>query len=224
MKDKEFIALLNLYIDGEISPADAARLETEVRGDPRRHQVYRQYCQMHRAGRILAEEFRAAEASGARKVAPLAEAAGRRRTPALVMFGTLAAAAAVAALLVLRPASRAPLATGSAVAVRSDAAPLTAAPAPSPEPARGGIVQRPLLAADTLNLGVRPAHQVTTVSSQSLGWIDELNFAPVPARVAIDELRFDQRPPQLRPEARMISTPRVPAEAPTEMSAFRFVK
>ena len=31
MKDSEFLELLNLYLDHEISPADAARLEAEVR-------------------------------------------------------------------------------------------------------------------------------------------------------------------------------------------------
>jgi hypothetical protein len=223
MKDQEFIALLNLYIDGEISAADAARLEAEVRGDPRRHQVYRQYCQMHRASRILAEEFRAAEAAGvARKVVPLAEAAGRRRAPVLVAFGGLAAAAAFAVLLVLRPSSPGPVAAGSAVAVQPVSTPLSAVPAP--EPARGGIVQRPLLAADTLTLVGQTGDRAPGASGQSLGWISEMNFAPLPARVAIDELRFDQRPSQLRPEARMISAPRSPSEAPTEMSAFRFVK
>ena len=46
MKDSEFIELLNLYLDHEISVADAARLEAEVQGSPARRRVYREYCQM----------------------------------------------------------------------------------------------------------------------------------------------------------------------------------
>ena len=34
MKDSEFIELLNLYLDHEISTADAARLEAEVQANP----------------------------------------------------------------------------------------------------------------------------------------------------------------------------------------------
>ena len=36
MKDNEFIELLNLYLDHEISQEDAARLEAEVQRNPAR--------------------------------------------------------------------------------------------------------------------------------------------------------------------------------------------
>ena len=49
MKDQEFVALLNLFIDREISAEDAVRLEAEVRRDPARRALYTQYCRMHRA-------------------------------------------------------------------------------------------------------------------------------------------------------------------------------
>jgi len=57
MKESEFIELLNLYIDHEISAEDAVRLEAEVVSDPKRRQVYRQYCQMHKACAVLADQF-----------------------------------------------------------------------------------------------------------------------------------------------------------------------
>lgn len=221
MKEQEFIALLNLFIDGEISAADAARLEAEVRGDPRRRAIYRQYCRMHRAGQVLAEEFRAAESGPAvRQVVASAEGSPRRRTPLLLGIGGLAAAAAVAVLLVLRPTARGPVSAGATMAVQATAA----SPSPAPEPARGGIVQRPLLAADALSLSARFSDRFANSAGHSLDWISDLNFTPVPARVAIDELRFNERPAQLRPDARVISVPRTPADAPAEMSAFRFAK
>lgn len=53
MNDREFIELLNLYVDREISPEDAARLEAEVVGDAGRRRVYDQYCRMQKACSML---------------------------------------------------------------------------------------------------------------------------------------------------------------------------
>ncbi len=58
MKDHRFIELVNLYIDRQISPVEAAELETELQANPRRRQVYNQYCRMHRATRHVYESFR----------------------------------------------------------------------------------------------------------------------------------------------------------------------
>src|SRR5580658_8616121 len=58
MKESEFIELLNLYIDHEIGAEDSVRLEAEVVSNPKRRNVYRQYCCMHRACCALAEEAR----------------------------------------------------------------------------------------------------------------------------------------------------------------------
>ncbi len=63
MKDSEFIELLNLYLDHEISAADAARLEAEIRGNLERRRVYLQYCKMQQACRAIAADFATADAS-----------------------------------------------------------------------------------------------------------------------------------------------------------------
>jgi len=57
MKDSEFIELLNLYLDHEITPANAARLEDEVRRNPGRRRIYLQYCGIHKACGIIAADF-----------------------------------------------------------------------------------------------------------------------------------------------------------------------
>jgi hypothetical protein len=65
MKDSEFIELLNLYLDHEISADNAARLEAEVQGNPERRRVYRQYCRMQKACTLLANDFNGQEAGDA---------------------------------------------------------------------------------------------------------------------------------------------------------------
>eukprot|EP01035_Chromulina_nebulosa_P015261 gene15261-20220_t len=118
MKDSEFIELLNLYLDHEITAADAARLEAEVQASPDRRKVYLQYCRMQKACTVLAKDF--AEKSAA------AEAEGRKivafepqRSPwatGLWAAGGLAAAACVALVLVNRPAGNEQTAPGLAIA------------------------------------------------------------------------------------------------------------
>lgn len=109
MKDSEFIALLNLYLDHEISAADAARLEAEVQNNPARRKIYRQYCQMQKGCKVLASDFvspaEAAATPAERKVIAFnvaaAEVAATRRKRAgnFYVAGTFAAAAACVAII-----------------------------------------------------------------------------------------------------------------------------
>jgi hypothetical protein len=56
MKESKFIELLNLYIDAQISPEEATLLEAEILQNPRRRQIYSQYCRIHRACTIALEQ------------------------------------------------------------------------------------------------------------------------------------------------------------------------
>ncbi len=56
MNDSKFTELLNLFLDHEITPADAKLLEAEVQRDPARRRMYREYCEMQKACVILAEQ------------------------------------------------------------------------------------------------------------------------------------------------------------------------
>jgi hypothetical protein len=69
MKDSEFIELLNLYLDHEISAADAKRLEAEVQSSPARYRVYREYCQMQKACVVWAEQSAAAVSADSKVIA-----------------------------------------------------------------------------------------------------------------------------------------------------------
>lgn len=107
MKDSEFKELLNLYLDHEITAADAARLEAEVQRDPRRRKVYEQYCRMQKACKMLASDF-VAEPVSVREdskvvrfdmaVAEAAESR-RKRMGNFYTVGSIAAAAACIAIV-----------------------------------------------------------------------------------------------------------------------------
>lgn len=56
MRESRFIELLNLYVDQQISPMEAAALEREIARSPARLRTYRQYCRIQRACRILFDE------------------------------------------------------------------------------------------------------------------------------------------------------------------------
>ena len=122
MKESKFIELLNLYVDHQLSPAEAELLEAEVRGNPERRRVYRQYCQMQKACTELAANFRSQVPATEPK---LAEFPRRRQAPGAMVFATglLAAAACVTVVLGVRsrlvvstPEARGPVAAQPAAA------------------------------------------------------------------------------------------------------------
>jgi hypothetical protein len=139
MKDHRFIELLNLYIDRQITADETAELEAEIQSSPKRQAVYRQYCQIHAATKVVYESFRAGAAepaanpSGRPATVELFE--NRRRTNWVHYVGGFAAAAAVAGLFFVRysasPGIEAPLVS---VPVQTVAvAPVQAAPAKAVE-------------------------------------------------------------------------------------------
>src|SRR5262245_11333707 len=106
MNDSEFIELLNLYLDHEISAADAAKLEAEVQNHPARRRIYHQYCRMQKGCKLAAADFQiAGDVPALKKVVAfnptLAGAATdrRRRTNSLYTFGTFAAMAACVTII-----------------------------------------------------------------------------------------------------------------------------
>ena len=94
MNDREYIELLNLYVDHEISAEDALKLEAAVLADAKRREIYDQYCRMQKACTMLSKEM--AE-TAADEVSPLAAFPEQHRWN----FGPLAAGLAAAAAVVL---------------------------------------------------------------------------------------------------------------------------
>jgi hypothetical protein len=104
MNDNRFIELVNLYIDRQITAAEAAELEAEMQDNPRRRAVYRQYCQLHSATKQVYDRFRANATefqpapAGGRAV--IADFDNRGRKNWIHYVGGLATAACLALVLV----------------------------------------------------------------------------------------------------------------------------
>jgi hypothetical protein len=94
MKESKFIELLNLYIDHQIQPDDAALLEHEILQDANRRKIYSQYCRMHRACTMALNQSHAASESASAPAPVLAIETGSR-----ARWGYYAAGLATAACL-----------------------------------------------------------------------------------------------------------------------------
>ena len=102
MKDTEFIELLNLYLDHEISAEDSARLEAEVLSHPQRRRTYQQYCRMQKACVVLVKEAAAEVEQTDRKIVAFEPASARSWGFGAYATGLCAAAACIALVFVAR--------------------------------------------------------------------------------------------------------------------------
>lgn len=147
MKESRFIELLNLYVDHQLTPQEAAELDAALRGNPARRRTYQQYCRMQKACAVLFENERASAPSSPALARALADADRKifglpdlaepaRGWRNILTWGSglaAAAAACVAAIVVLRtepvqPAQNARTAAAtSAIAVQTPAAPVASA-------------------------------------------------------------------------------------------------
>ncbi len=242
MKDSEFIELLNLYLDHEISPADAARLEAEVQGNPARRRVYQQYCRMQKACTLLAQDFAttpAASPDEARKVVAFEPRRASWGPGLFAVGGLVAAAACVAVIFVNRPAApteSAPAAPAFAavapVETKVVVAPAETIPAAALKartvtiPAARRAELQPVLVAGSLSLGNQWTNVASTVHTEpapQLDWIRGLQIAPM-QRVQVEELRFDARPADVTQTPVYQARPRPAQQGVVEMTAFQFNK
>jgi len=207
MNKPEFIELLNLYVDREISPLDATRLEEEVLKHADRREIYLEYCRMHKACATLAEQFREAAPAAPAEAAEIAFAPRRSWTPALLATGLAAAAACLIAAVSVGHRSVAPAVTDAenAAVTAAEAAPAVAAAAPALKPVFTGRPQAALVSAEP---------------SADFDWISQLRLDPVQRPAAPDQLFAFK--PDLKPQTGAVS----PASslAPTEMTAFQIQK
>jgi anti-sigma factor RsiW len=74
MNESRFIELLNLYVDQQLSAAEAAELEAEIKNNPARRRTYQQYCRMQKACAQLFELERSSAPASAQLKHELAEA------------------------------------------------------------------------------------------------------------------------------------------------------
>ncbi|MBX3750337.1 MAG: hypothetical protein KF897_09630 [Opitutaceae bacterium] len=214
MKDTKFIELLNLYLDHQISETDAAALEAEIRQNPARHRLYRQYCQMHKACAQLSAQFTAEAPAPARA----ASAKPARRLASLYYYGAgLAAAACVAFIVMSRPASApsgAPALAGTTPAAFPVAAPLPPPAAPTQELRTVFTTQ----AIAPLEEAANVAPVFVAANSESFDWMNELRLNPVQPTPVV----FESTPARV-PDREAFRSRR-PFEATVEMTAYQFQK
>lgn len=137
MNEKRFIELLNLYVDQQLTAAEATELEAEIQQSPARRRIYNQYCRMQKACTQLFEqqcqdapsssELARALAQAERKVVAFPERNNAWRQRGVFAVGVATMAACVAFVLV-RQAPVAP--TAQPVAVTMPAVEESVASAP----------------------------------------------------------------------------------------------
>jgi hypothetical protein len=214
MNDKEFIELLNLYVDREISPEDALRLEKVVATNPRRREIYDQYCRIQKACSMLSEETldMSTVGTGSNVVDFPTQSPWR-----IGAIGACAAAAVACAVVVLGIRNRpAPAGTLAAVSVRPVAAPSSPA-------ADGDSLSLKPVALVRLSSDKVPRPLLADAGPASptaqLDWIGDIHLSPVSPAGSDFTLN-----PKTDIKAAVISDtqgPRDPQE-PAEMTAFRF--
>jgi hypothetical protein len=235
MKDSEFIELLNLYLDHEISAADAVRLEAEVQGNAARRRIYEDYCRMQKACKVLAHDFQT-EAPGVpeRKVipfepaadAPVRQPARAARASGFYTFGTLAAAAACVAVILVSRSSNQSAAGGLAQTPTPAAVQAVAASAPVPVQAEAvATTARPLVGSPLFLSGKAQSEALHVAATEEadarFAWMNSVQLAPIPTQPApTDPLRFEIRQ---KPTENVYTSPQ-PLDVPVHQAAWRFVK
>ena len=216
MKDSKFIELLNLYVDHQISPAEAAELEAEVKSNPERRRVYREYCQMQKACAVLAENFRT-EAPAS--IPQLAEFKPRRFPVGAVAYVTslAAVAACVAVVFTLRSKPTEPVAAMAPATQQLNVAPAVAA-TPAVRPAL-----QPVFGPKALSLRAQTTELAESAADQAAfaEWINNIQLSSMPGAAA-DDLRFDAHA-TLQPDSRTYRASR-PIQGKVEWTAFTFQK
>ncbi len=208
MKDSEFIELLNLYLDHEISAADAARLEAEVLNHPSRRRVYQDYCRMQKACKVLAQDF-VEEATPAPRNVVAFEGARRASRAGWIAFGSFAAAAACVAVAFVAfnratPANPAKVSNGivreeKVTIPANQVAANTERSLPSsvkvPAPAREDVRLVPVTALSLASANSGPVTERFVSSADptapQFAWMNAVQLAPI-QRPALEDFRFDR--------------------------------
>ena len=206
MSEKEFLELLNLYLDREIKPEDADRLEREVRANPVRHRTYLQYCRMQQAVRLLGtvEGIRAEDRPAPRKA----------RVAWEFSWGWTGALAAAAGLVLFFAVGRpeGSNAKGDSIAART--APRDVATEVK-QPALG-------LSGDALLLSTFPAASTAPkINEDQFDWMRQFQLVSLETRAGAPVLHPSS---VALPNAAPAAPSRASGEDAKEMAAFKFVK
>ena len=203
MKDSEFIELLNLYLDHEISQADAARLEAEVQQSPERRLMYQDYCRMQKACSMLVQESTASADAADRRVVAFEK--GRSWGFGTYAAGLCAAAACIALVVSVRARFN-PIGSELSATVHEGAAKVQTVQSLSsvPRAISRTVSVRPrnvelksVFSAQSLPLQVEFVrdHPVLGTTDARFDWMRQVHV-PTLGRIVADELVFDSKASQ----------------------------
>ena len=195
MKDNEFIELLNLYLDHEISAENAARLESEVQRDPARRRIYHDYCRLHKACTLLA-------ADATIEAPAVTEFASARRSWFSNIYagaGLMAAAACAAFVFFNRaPVSNDGTALTGTAPLAVNQTTVTAPPAQAAREIPQTVTVRPrqdgfqpVVMRTRLDSNAAPNE---TVQDLRLNWMEKMQLSSLP-QASVDSLRFETKSP-----------------------------
>lgn len=203
MKDREFLELLNLYLDHEIDAAGAAQLEAEVQANPERRQTYLEYCRMQKACSQLSDRF-ADEVSPPERLRPQQ----KERSPlaGIWVAGGFAAAACLALVLVVRSRQ-----TPSVPAVAIAVAPAVKAHDELRTAEKPG-------AFTTVPFSLHSSQALASSEPSQLEWMNQVKFSPIRGD-STQGLRFDTKP-ILAPKDQALRVPEI-SQAPLQITAFQ---
>lgn len=234
MNDSKFIELLNLFLDHEITPADAKLLEAEVQRSPARRRIYREYCEMQKACVMLAEQ---AATSTTAPEFDLEKTESRSRSWDMGSWGLgtyaagfCAAAACLALAVVIRngngSATSAPRAVDAAAIASVQIEPSAGNQQLRREMPRTVSLNprstelQPVFVAQSLALTKQQRDAVAPVSPDPrFDWMNRVQVASL-QQISADELLFEART-SLQSDANTFRGRR-PIEAQFEKAAFQF--
>ncbi len=240
MSESRFIELLNLYVDHELTPAEAAELEAELQRAPARRAVLREYQALQRGCELVVAAERTLAPQTAEAVRALRYRRAEARTVSRAWFGgwswvvgaSAAAAVAVVAVLNLNPSNPESQATGALIASAGERAPVSASASESVS-ATLEMLDVAVPSAPTEVKGLRMASvwgagsadresssAVIAVASSHLSWLDDVRLPAVRAPRPEDLLFREQAMPSRATDP--IPPSQRPLQATLEMTAFQF--
>lgn len=232
MKDSEFIELLNLYLDHEISAADAARLEAEVQSDAKRRRVYQDYCRMQKACGMLADDFATepAETTDDKIVAfTQARSMQKARNRVQIVAGAFIAAAACLTVVVVGryrqsssvvPAPNAIVQNApSAPTINQTIAAQPAMVAATPVKLTTSANPTPATDAFAFRTDRQPAMLGSAHNDPHFAWIQDIRLSPVQVPQPADQLQLETN---LRSQNQTYTSGNKPLPSDVQWTAIRF--
>jgi hypothetical protein len=216
MNDREFIELLNLYVDREISAEDALRLESEVVANPRRREVYDQYCRMQKACSMLSEDLIESSVSDSSIVNFPSRSAWGMGPAALGLAAALACAVGIVTYKIHRTNADAFAANAASLATYA-VAPQAAASAARQADADA---MKPVFVVSRVSVAAAQAPQFAAAQPTiaELNWIGNVQMPPVFTSGSQEFVLG----PKTGIKAAAIADAPADSQEPAEMTAFRF--